>query len=131
MKLRVAGTANVVDAEPAVGSALPRGVRVARDGKTVWVAYRGETYRIEEVQKALPGQADVEHALVAPMPGRIAKVFVAEGDAVTKGKALLVLEAMKMEHEIKAPYDGRVAKLAHGVGDMVGLGDTLAEIERS
>ncbi len=55
---------------------------------------------------------------------------VAEGDLVVKGRALLVLEAMKMEHEIKAPYDGRVSKLAHAVGDMVGLGDVLAEIDR-
>jgi pyruvate carboxylase subunit B len=62
------------------------------------------------------------------MPGKVLKVLVAEGDAVEKGRPLLVLEAMKMEHEIRAPKDGTVKKLFFAAGDMVGLGDPLAEV---
>ncbi len=126
MKLRVAGLAGDRDVEP---GAAPPGVRAARDGNAVWVHYRGETWRVEKVV-ARPGRAhEAEHDLVAPMPGKVTKVFVSVGATVTKGTPLLILEAMKMEHEIKAPKDGRVAALPSAVGQMVGLGDLLAEIE--
>jgi 3-methylcrotonyl-CoA carboxylase alpha subunit len=48
----------------------------------------------------------------APMPGLVKVVRAAKGDAVTKGQALLILEAMKMEHMISAPHDGIVADIA-------------------
>src|ERR1043165_4617533 len=47
----------------------------------------------------------------APMPGLVLDVRVAEGDAVKKGDAILVLEAMKMENIIKSPTDGTVKKI--------------------
>ena len=40
------------------------------------------------------------------MPGTIVKIYVKAGDAVKKGQALFVMEAMKMEHTMKAPADG-------------------------
>ncbi len=48
----------------------------------------------------------------APMPGIVKLVRVAAGDAVRKGQALLVLEAMKMEHAIQAARDGVIAEIA-------------------
>ncbi|BBK35908.1 biotin carboxylase subunit of acetyl-CoA carboxylase [Allostella sp. ATCC 35155] len=66
--------------------------------------------------------------LTAPMPGRITRVLVAEGDMVAAGQPLLVLEAMKMEHTIRAPAAGRVARLRHGEGDLVDEGTELAEL---
>ena len=50
-------------------------------------------------------------SLRAPMPGLVKLVRVAGGEAVKKGQALLVLEAMKMEHTIAAPHDGIVAEI--------------------
>ena len=47
----------------------------------------------------------------APMPGLIHSVKVAEGDTVTKGQPLLILEAMKMENVIKSPTDGTIGKI--------------------
>jgi biotin carboxyl carrier protein len=47
----------------------------------------------------------------APMPGMVLNILVKEGDAVKKGDALLVLEAMKMENIIKSPADGVVKKI--------------------
>ncbi len=63
--------------------------------------------------------------LTAPMPGRVVQLFVAAGDAVRRGQALLVIEAMKMEHTIAAPYDGTVSAVPYAVGDLVEEGIEL------
>ena len=49
--------------------------------------------------------------VVPPMPGRVVELRVREGQAVTKGQVLLVLEAMKMRNEVTAPVDGVVREL--------------------
>jgi biotin carboxyl carrier protein len=63
------------------------------------------------------------------MPGKVIKVSVAEGDAVTRGQEILVVEAMKMENAVRAPRDGRVGRIAAKVGDMVAPGVTLVELQ--
>ncbi|XVX20507.1 biotin carboxylase N-terminal domain-containing protein [Actinomycetota bacterium] len=68
-------------------------------------------------------------ALVAPMPGSVVRVAVAEGDHVEAGQPLLWLEAMKMEHVVAAPAAGVVAHLAVSAGDQVAQGTTLAVVE--
>ena len=59
--------------------------------------------------------------IVAPMPGKVIAVDVAEGQAVTAGQRLMVLEAMKMEHTLTAPFDGTVADVHAAVGAAVAL----------
>ncbi|MFQ5973851.1 MAG: acetyl/propionyl/methylcrotonyl-CoA carboxylase subunit alpha [Alphaproteobacteria bacterium] len=66
--------------------------------------------------------------LRAPMPGRIVKTLVAEGDSVAAGQALVVLEAMKMEHTIRAPAEGRVVQLNCASGDQVEEGLELLRL---
>jgi len=51
-------------------------------------------------------------SIVAPMPGRIVKVLVREGDTVAAQQGLVVVEAMKMENELRAPRAGRVSAVA-------------------
>ena len=51
------------------------------------------------------------HRVVAPMPGRIAKVLVKVGDLVTARQGLVVVEAMKMENELRSPRDGTVVEV--------------------
>jgi biotin carboxyl carrier protein len=65
----------------------------------------------------------------APIPGRVARVLVKVGDAVSAGKGLVVLEAMKMENEIKAPRDGVVKSVGCSEGAAVETGQTLVVIE--
>jgi len=66
-----------------------------------------------------------ETQLTAPMPGRIVAVLVQDGQSVTKGTPLIVMEAMKMEHTIVALADGRVDELLVNVADQVSEGAQL------
>jgi biotin carboxyl carrier protein len=108
--------------------ALPRGAFAARAGGVAWVSIGGETWRFAKDAGRTARPAEEEHALTAPMPGRILAVHVAEGDRVEKGQVLVVLEAMKMEHAVKSPRAGVVAGLAAEPGKMVGLGDVLLDV---
>lgn len=64
----------------------------------------------------------------AIIPGRVASVAVAVGDAVTAGSRLLAVEAMKMENDVRSPRDGTVERVAVGPGQTVELGDVLVVI---
>jgi len=65
----------------------------------------------------------------APMPGKVIKVLIAEGEAVRKNQTLLIVEAMKMENEIKAGRECSVRKVHVAVGDLVDASRTLIELE--
>ncbi|SEG26498.1 propionyl-CoA carboxylase alpha chain [Nonomuraea solani] len=78
----------------------------------------------EPVEHVAPG------SLLAPMPGSVLRVEVEPGDRVTKGQAILVLEAMKMEHRIAAPSDGVVAEIQVEKGRQVDAGAVLAIIQK-
>lgn len=79
------------------------------------------------VQQAV--QTAASGAVEAPMPGKIVKVLVAEGDSVKAGQLVVILEAMKMENEIFATSDGIVKKIIHEAGSTVSTGDALLVIE--
>lgn len=63
--------------------------------------------------------ADGEAVVTSPMPGIIVSVPVAEGDAVSFGDKVVILESMKMENELKAPCNGIVSQVNVGKGDSV------------
>jgi propionyl-CoA carboxylase alpha chain len=67
-------------------------------------------------------------SLLAPMPGTVVRIAVAQGEKVTEGQPLLWLEAMKMQHQINAPADGIVTELAVAAGDQVEVGRVLAVV---
>jgi acetyl/propionyl-CoA carboxylase alpha subunit len=67
--------------------------------------------------------------VVAPMPGTVIRIAVGEGQAVSAGDPLLVLEAMKMETPLPAPYDGRVKTVYVEEGDRVERGALLVELD--
>jgi biotin carboxyl carrier protein len=67
--------------------------------------------------------------LIAPMPGKVVRVLVAEKAEVESGQGLLVVEAMKMQNEIKSPKRGIVQKLVAAPGANVNAGDVLVIVE--
>jgi biotin carboxyl carrier protein len=68
-------------------------------------------------------------SIVSPMPGRIVKVLVSEGDTVAAQQGLIVVEAMKMENELRAPRAGRVTSVKVGEGTSVERGAVLIVME--
>lgn len=75
-----------------------------------------------------PAPAVGENVVSAPMPGKVLRVLVREGDQVRVGQGLLVLEAMKMENEIPSPRDGVVKRILVKEGDTVDTGQPLIEL---
>jgi len=67
--------------------------------------------------------------ITAPMPGRVIRVLVNEGDQVEAGQGLVVVEAMKMQNEMKASRPGRVVSVLAQPGNTIGAGDTLVVLE--
>jgi acetyl-CoA/propionyl-CoA carboxylase biotin carboxyl carrier protein len=73
-------------------------------------------------------KAPSTNALAAPMQGTIVKVSVVEGDTVSEGDTVLVLEAMKMEQPITAHRSGIIRGLVAKAGEAVSSGQELCEI---
>jgi acetyl-CoA/propionyl-CoA carboxylase biotin carboxyl carrier protein len=73
-------------------------------------------------------KAPATNELAAPMQGTIVKVSVMEGDQVSEGDLVIVLEAMKMEQPITAHRSGIIANLQAAPGDPVTSGQILCEI---
>ncbi|MEP6995797.1 MAG: biotin/lipoyl-containing protein [Acidobacteriota bacterium] len=104
-------------------------VVAARDGDRIFVWCDGEARTFERavsVRSAAPRETGGD--LISPMPGRVRRILVADGQTVSRGDVLLVLEAMKMEHSIRAPRDGSV-RLRVREGDLVDAGVELAQVE--
>uniref|UniRef100_UPI0018AB967E biotin/lipoyl-containing protein n=1 Tax=Klebsiella variicola TaxID=244366 RepID=UPI0018AB967E len=77
---------------------------------------------------AAPAPAGAGTPVTAPLAGTIWKVLAAEGQTVSEGEVLLILEAMKMETEIRAAQAGTVRGIAVKAGDAVAVGDTLLQL---
>ena len=67
--------------------------------------------------------------IVAPMPGKVARVLVEVGSQVEAGDGIIVIEAMKMQNEMKSPKAGTVIALNVQTGATVNGGDVLAVVE--
>jgi acetyl-CoA/propionyl-CoA carboxylase, biotin carboxylase, biotin carboxyl carrier protein len=102
---------------------------VALEGdEVVWIAREGHqlqarTYRPDESGAALPAGS-----LEAPMPGTVLQVRVRNGELVSTGDVLVILESMKMELAITAPIDGVVSGVTLVPGNRVELGQPLVAI---
>jgi 3-methylcrotonyl-CoA carboxylase alpha subunit len=65
------------------------------------------------------------------MPGKVVAFLAAKGQAVRRGQAVAVMEAMKMEHTLTAPADGVVDELLYAVGDQVSEGSELLRLRHA
>ena len=96
----------------------------------------GEQFCIQEAksESVTASEADlaaIEEAPVAasPMPGKVVKILVKQGDEVEKGQGLVIVEAMKMENEIKSPVKGKVEKVNFKPGDLVDAAQPILELK--
>lgn len=107
---------------------------VSSDGAKRWVTVGGQTFILTKSTAGARRSQHGHHAqdeLTAPMPGQVRAVNVTEGESVTKGQTLLVLEAMKMEIRVAAPRDGVVGKLFVQQGQTVEREQVLVEIKEN
>ena len=104
--------------------------QVARYGAVRWVDGPEGGARFEEIPRfEVPGLEESAGSLHAPMPGRIVRLAVSEGDHVSDGQVVVVMEAMKMEHSLRAPHDGTVTSVRCRAGDQVEGGAILVVVE--
>lgn len=102
------------------------GVVVNLDGRTYEFAFAEPP--VIAPASAGHGSAGGDGRVAAPMPGKIVKVAVREGDEVEEHALLVVLEAMKMEHRIEAPESSRVKSVLVKEGEIVASGTPLVEL---
>ncbi len=134
-----AGGAQIIPVEPGVYSALIGGksyeARIEEPANSIIVFIDGHRFEVEirdpRRWSRQAGTRGIEGRLniTAPMPGKIVRLLVAEGNLVERGQGLLVIEAMKMQNEMKAPKAGRVVSLTAREADTVAAGEVLAAIE--
>ncbi len=112
------------------GEGLLQRLRVVEaQGKTYVGTPRGPAVLCEKPRFPTPGDEAVKGGFMAPMPGKVVKVQVQDGQAVKQGQVLLVLEAMKMEQTTRSPVDGTVKQVLVREGDQVTSGQILVVME--
>ncbi|MCC4634987.1 MULTISPECIES: acetyl/propionyl/methylcrotonyl-CoA carboxylase subunit alpha [Xanthomonas] len=104
-------------------------VEALHDGSAVTLrdATRSALFRHHDALVEADQPAHAGGGLTAPMPGRIVSLTAPVGEPVTRGQALVVMEAMKMEHTLHAPSDGTVQAYLVTEGDLVADGTLLVE----
>jgi biotin carboxyl carrier protein len=105
-----------------------------RDSFTVHLRQHSYPIRIIDPKRLRSSESAGRHdhgsaEIVAPMPGKVVRVLVAEGEPVTAGSGILVVEAMKMQNELKTPKTGLVVSIRAQPGATVNAGDVLAVVE--
>ena len=146
------GTSATVDGQPVrldVSEVAPNTYSVLMDGQSFRIIVRpkgkGHTLLVgtfqmdggvESERETLIKQyaqttgSDLRRAEIrAPMPALVVKLEVKQGDEVTAGQGLLILEAMKMENELKASHPGRIREIHVAEGAAVEKGQLLILLE--
>jgi biotin carboxyl carrier protein len=101
------------------------GYLVMLGGRQVMIELGDLRTGLRAAQQGQQGTAPIR----APMPGKVIRVLLKEGDNVQANQGILVMEAMKMQNEIKSPKSGTVKKIGVTEGSAVNSGDLLAEVE--
>jgi len=111
-------------------------LRVKRVGNEWLLSHRGSSrrYKVQQTHVAdlmqhMPEKStvDLSKYLLSPMPGLLIKLLVSEGDSVTPGQDLAVIEAMKMENTLKAEISGTVSKVVASSGANLAVDEVILE----
>jgi 3-methylcrotonyl-CoA carboxylase alpha subunit len=100
---------------------------VLRHETSLLISWKNRWYALTEMNPFEPDLSTMSanSNIIAPMPGKLLKVLVANGDAVFEGQPLAIIEAMKMEHTLNAPFDGEIDQVFYSEDDFVEADATL------
>jgi pyruvate carboxylase subunit B len=114
-------------------------VIVGSQGSALRVTRRGVSHVVELIDERRAARAAVRNgvakqggcSITSPMPGKVIRCLVSQGQAVKAEQGLIIVEAMKMENELRAAGDGLVKAILVQQGQTVEAGQQLVLIESS
>jgi biotin carboxyl carrier protein len=141
--VRLGGREHSVDSQPISENCLSLlvdgkayTVFIAENQGKKYISVQGEQFCIEEAKAESGARSLAESAalkgvptIASPMPGKVVKILVGQGDRVEKGQGLVIVEAMKMENEIRSASVGTVKKINFKEGDLVDAAAPIIELE--
>lgn len=112
-------------------------VYLAEDAQKIHVFVNGEQYSFDKPSLSKAGgyrpgmEAGLQEGndICAPMPGKLLKLFVKEGQEIGANDRLFIVEAMKMENEVRAKRSGVIKKINFKENDLVSVGEAVIELE--
>jgi biotin carboxyl carrier protein len=107
----------------------PKSCEVTINGNKYLVEILDEYEQLVDKMGLTSSNTQLVREVKAPMPGLTLSVHVEAGQEVSKGDALVVLEAMKMENLLKSPSDGRIKAVYTTKGQAVEKGQLLVVFE--
>jgi biotin carboxyl carrier protein len=136
LRVRIDGEEHAVEVTPATGGVIvrmgerPRRLYAARSRDSILVAAGPAQFDFVAIEgsRARGAHALATPAVAAPMPGKVLKVLVEQGQTVAAGAPLVVLEAMKMETTLYAEGAAVVKKINVSAGQMVDHGAVMLEL---
>ncbi|WP_372760893.1 acetyl-CoA carboxylase biotin carboxylase subunit [Pseudoalteromonas sp.] len=103
---------------------------VCRSGNDITVMYKALQTRLELIDKHYISDHQSDALpLAAPLNGTVVKHLVELGSTISKGDAVVIIEAMKMEYTLNAPHDGVLTSYCFAEGELVSHGALLAIVE--
>lgn len=116
----------------------PHKVTYARNNNDLYIHIKGEIIKFqipgddEDLLEVTGGESGDQDLLIkSSMPGSVLKIEVKEGDTVTEGQCLIIVEAMKMETGLYSTITGTVKKIFTELGKQVNSGEVLIELEKN
>ena len=91
--------------------------------------YRNDLLDVSHGAQAAEDAIDESNNIMSPIPGKIFKILVKEGESVRKGDIVVVIDAMKMENNITAKKEAKIKKILVNLNQMVEVNTALVELE--
>lgn len=110
-------------------------VYAAESDDSVFIHLDGKVLKLGKVgndQKKFTAEGHefgAKDEISTPMPGKVVKILVDEGDQVESGQPLVIVESMKMENDIKSPTNGSVKSIHFQAGDLVKPGQPIIKLD--
>jgi len=114
---------------------MHRIIYAAENDKKIFIHLEGRVIELEKTGNDLKKfssdglEYGAKDQIVTPMPGKVVKILVNEGDKIELGQPLVIVESMKMENEIKSPTNGTVVSIHFKDGDLVAPNQPIIKLE--